>query len=243
VKLGGTDGRRLWSRFFAGASCTGSLGAAAVAPDGNVWVTGSGQGCAFAGATGPASVENTVFASFTSTGAPRSAGWLRGAANVPRALAAAPDGAIYLGGYGDGVVDFDPGPGEETRELMIQQTSVDLFVVKLSPAGEFRWVHTIPTLPLIALAARPDNGVLILGGPRDPVAAGPLGNLVVKLESDGTPAWTVSTGDTGVGPNSLAAGPTGFAVAGAADHAANYAPAPAVDQVPADVTFLSRFAD
>lgn len=243
VKLSGTDGRRLWSTVLTGTSCSGSLGATTVSADGNVWAAGNAQGCAFAGSTGPADLENTVVASFTPAGAPRSAGWLRGGPNAPRAIAAAPDGSIYVGGYGDGVIDFDPGPGEETRELMVQDASVDLFVVKLSPAGAYRWVHTIPTLPLIDLAARPDDGVLILGGPRDPVGMGPLGNLVVKLESDGTPAWTVSTGDTGVGPNGLATGASGFVVVGAADHAANYAPLPAVDLIPAGVTFLSRFAD
>jgi hypothetical protein len=245
VKLGGADGRRLWASTFTGTSCNGMLNAAAVSSDGDVWVAGLAQGCTFAGSAGPTSQGNTLVASFTPAGAPRSAGWLRGAYNAPTAIAASPDGAIYVGGFGTGVIDFDPGAGEETRELMNQPGPADLFVVKLSAEGAFRWIHTIPALPLIALAARPDGGVLLLGAPQTPadVETVQLGSLVVELESDGTPAWTVATGDEGVRPNSLAVGPNGFAIAGASTRAANYAPLPAVDQRPAGVTFLSRFAD
>jgi hypothetical protein len=245
VKLGGADGRRLWLTTFTGASCHGGLDAVTVSPDGDVWVTGSAESCTFAGSTGAAFVGNTLVASFAPSGAPRFAGWLKGDANVPRGIAAAPDGSIYVTGYGDGVVDFDPGPGEETREVMVQTTSVDLFVVKLSALGEFRWVHTIPTLSPLDLVTRPDNGVLVLGAPRDPRPddASSLGTLLVKLESDGTPAWTVATGSTGVSPTGIAGGPTGFAVTGAAEKSASYAPAPAVDTLPSGIMFLSRFGD
>jgi hypothetical protein len=127
----------------------------------------------------------------------------------------------------------------------VQTTSVDLFVVKLSALGEFRWVHTIPTLSPLDLVTRPDNGVLVLGAPRDPRPddASSLGTLLVKLESDGTPAWTVATGSTGVSPTGIAGGPTGFAVTGAAEKSASYAPAPAVDTLPAGIMSLSRFGD
>lgn len=245
VKLGGADGRGLWVTTFEGATCNGVLGAATVSPAGDVWVAGTEEDCVFAGSSSPSSVQNTIVASFAPSGAPRFAGWLKGDYNAARGIAAAADGSIYVLGYGNGGVDFDPGPGDETREVSIQATSVDLFVVKLSAAGQFRWVHTIPTLSPIDLVTRPDDGVLLLGGPRhpDPSDGGPIGTLVVKLESDGTPAWTVATGSAGVSPTGIAGGADGFAVAGAGEQSANYAPLPAVDTLPAGIMFLSRFAD
>ena len=50
-------------------------------------------------------------------------------------------GNIYLSGYFSGTVDFDIGPG--VTSVTSNNTSFDIFVMKLSPSGSLLWVRTI----------------------------------------------------------------------------------------------------
>lgn len=50
------------------------------------------------------------------------------------------DGNVYITGYFDETVDFDPGAGEF---LLTSQGSGDIFIVKLNSDGEFIWARSI----------------------------------------------------------------------------------------------------
>lgn len=57
-------------------------------------------------------------------------------------VSTASDGSIYLTGYFNGTLDFDPGPG------IFEMTSIgndDLFVLKLSANGDFVWAESLGT--------------------------------------------------------------------------------------------------
>lgn len=57
------------------------------------------------------------------------------------ALASDPLGNVYVTGYFQGTADFDPGPG--TFNLNSSNISEDIFVLKLSPSGNFLWAKSM----------------------------------------------------------------------------------------------------
>ncbi|HEY4187176.1 MAG TPA: hypothetical protein VGP07_19020 [Polyangia bacterium] len=238
VKLDGDDGTYLWSRTFDGLAHPLVSRAAAVAPDGNVWVVGE------------LGLE-AVIASFTPAGVVRfdevlPNGVDSDGGSSARGVVAAADGSIYVGGDGSGVVDFDPGAGTASHLLVGDDVVGATFVLKLAANGEFQWVKTLPKLGFIALAAPPSGGVIIETVPHLPVSGTVAGIFLAKLESDSTPAWSLSFGGPLVAPDDIAVGLSSFFVSGSTDGVGppnDFDPGPGVDPVPGGVTFLSRFAD
>ncbi len=55
-----------------------------------------------------------------------------------RDMTVAPDGSVFIAGYFEGVVDFDPGPGVDVQS----SPGSGSFVVKLTRDGDFAWSRT-----------------------------------------------------------------------------------------------------
>jgi hypothetical protein len=79
-------------------------------------------------------------------------------------------GNLYLAGYFQGTVDFDPGAGVHLVAGLGTGGAADGYVLSLTPAGDFRWV-----VPISALIAGDMNFCIASG---------------ISLASDGT-IWTV----------------------------------------------------
>ena len=108
------------------------------------------------------------------------------------------------------------------------------FVLKLDGNGLFRWVSTLPDIPINSLAGAPDGGV-IAGANSD-------GALVTRLNADGLGVWTFTTGGDSATVRSLAAAGGSFAIAGQTSGAsADFNPGPELDIVFGGSVFLSRF--
>ena len=73
------------------------------------------------------------------------------------------DGNIYITGYFEGTVDFDPGAGTETRT---STNVIDVFVLKLDADGNFLWVRQYgSTVISEGLGVQVDNnGDVLVGG-------------------------------------------------------------------------------
>lgn len=74
-----------------------------------------------------------------------------------------PDGAVFLAGYFEGSVDFDPGPGEF---FLNSAGDVDVFIAKYTPQGELVWAYRIGNEDVnvvSGLALGPDGGLYICG--------------------------------------------------------------------------------
>ena len=59
--------------------------------------------------------------------------------SLPRDMTVDAVGNVYLTGYFEGEIDFDPGPGVQLRH---SEGSYDIAVLKLDPDGNFLWVQT-----------------------------------------------------------------------------------------------------
>jgi hypothetical protein len=118
------------------------------------------------------------------------------------------DGYVYVTGVFQDTVDFDPGAGIEE---LISTSSDDIFILKLSPAGNLVWVKQVSGLSYSmsnAIAIDPWGNVLTTGWFNattdfDPSAGtfsmSPLGStdiFVSKLDSAGNFKWAVSLGGT-----------------------------------------------
>jgi len=117
-------------------------------------------------------------------------------------LASDSDGNLVLSGDFGGTVDFDPGPGVDSRSLIGR----DLFLTKLTSDGSYVWTKTFGgsgnDLGASVACDRDDNilmtGVFRGAGDFDPgpdadwhVSAGPFGDIfLTKFEPDGTYVWT-----------------------------------------------------
>jgi len=237
VKLAGRDGARVWSTTLDTLTFDNVVRAAAVSPDGNVWLAGDFD-------------LSPVITSFTPEGTvrfetalpigPDSGGSARG-------IAAAADGSIYVGGDGAGVIDFDPGTPTASRTLAATGDQVTTFILKLAADGSFRWVATWPLSNFLGLTPSADGGVLVAGRAREPSTTVDLaGTVLGKLAKDGTPAWTFFTGGPFAIANDLAAGPSTFVVAGSTDQGGltgDFDPGAGVDPAPAGISYLSRFSN
>lgn len=236
VKLSGADGTRVWSKTLDTLTYNNAVRAAAVSPDGNVWLAGDFD-------------LSPVITSFTPAGTVRfetALPIIGDSSGNARAIAAAADGSIYVGGDGAGTIDFDPGTSMALRTLQATSDDVSTFVLKLAADGSFRWVATWPLLNFLGLAASADGGVLVAVQEVEPSTTVDRKSPVLgKLASDGAPAWTFSSGGPFSYASDLAAGPTTFVVAGSTDPGGlpgDFDPGPGVDPAPPGVTYLSRFS-
>ena len=137
----------------------------AVAKDGNVWATGSavaGVGCTIPPVPPPGPVDgqhDALLVRLSPAGDTLSVqtfGNLRDDNGF--AVAASPDGSMYLGGTGTGEIVFDPGPPSVHRFLAGGD-----FVLKLSASGGLIWVRVLNGPNLSSIAATSDGGVLAAG--------------------------------------------------------------------------------
>jgi hypothetical protein len=246
IKLRGTDGTRLWATSTLELNPPTVPRAATVAPDGNVWLAGEYDGTQMTTATiasyTPAGVLRFMHA-FDGSGASSGSNGL--------AVGAAADGSIYVGGTGVGMIDFDPGPGTALRQLVADTDEFGnsvgsaTFVLKLAADGTFRWVQTIANVSLRAFALRPGGGVIVAGAIPVPGGMGGISSvLLTRVDSDSTPAWSISFGGPDSGLTDLTAGASTIDAVGITANPVDLEPGPAVDMTPAGAaSFLMHFAD
>jgi hypothetical protein len=132
------------------------------------------------------SAENKGFVlKLTSAGAFAWVSTFRGASSgfdLSRQLNVAVDGTggVSVGGWYDGTVDFDPGPGTYT----LPAGNGTGFVVRLTAStGAFVWAQALTT-PVLGLTADAAGNVYATGGSRP----------VVKLNADGSFGWVETIG-------------------------------------------------
>jgi hypothetical protein len=149
-------------------------------------------------------------------------------------LAASPDGAMYLLGYGGGgQTILDPGPPPIQRWLPPNGGSS--FILKLDAGGKLVWVSLINGPYLNTIAATADGGVLAEG------VGGDVGSFVTRLTAAGASVWSFALGGDSTGLLFISSGSGFFLVSGASSGTADFDPGPAIDPVFGDITFVSRF--
>jgi hypothetical protein len=250
VKLAHDDGHELWADTLSGAACAAFVQAISMSADGNVWATGDvGSGCTFGGVAAPPSSSEdsaTLIASVTPGGAVD--GLWSIDAGTGQSIAGASDGSIYLGGFVSGVsaVDFDPGPGVVSHTIPPDGANPDDsdltgYVLKLGADGKFGWVQTTARVSIVGLAADDDGGVIALGQPVPDVNR-TIAIVMTKLSADMSTQWSLSFPGTDAAALSIAAGTSTFAIVGGTVGSFNVAPAPAVEDLTTNTSFLSRYS-
>lgn len=235
------EGKLSWVQTVDSGGCLPPPVSIARATDGAVWVLGDGTAggtCPLPGG-GSASSSGAFIAAFEPDGSPRGSWGVGGPSGsiATHSIAAGPNGSVYVGGGGSGIVDFDPGPG--TARLLLGTSQGGGFILKLGPDGSYLWAQTIPGAEVSAVAAAPDGGVLGLGQiPGLAFIASPADVFVTKLDADGTAGWTFSSGEI---PGTVVSGATSFVVTGSnSDAESDMDPGPGVDTV-GGALYLSRF--
>jgi hypothetical protein len=239
-----------WAHTLGGDACeSAEVDGVALGADGASWFAGVIQGtCTFDGGAvadaGVAQTDSAMFiASMTTNGEVRGLWIFAGHFDVT-SMSAAPDGSVYVGGAvsapvpGQGaVVDFDPSPAVAAHALGADETSN--FVLKLDQSGAFRWVHLLSDdLPVTALAATPDEGVLVAGGPH----AVPVGMFILKLDADQNEDWRLFAGGSTTTPSAVLVGDKEFIVAGTQTTPGDFDPSAGVDRFQGVLSFVSRYA-
>lgn len=130
-----------------------------------------------------------------------------GANVVPSWAQADSAGNIYICGNLRETADFDPGPG--TANLTATPTTLDGWVARYSPTGDFDWVrglHSPADVTMLPLA--PDDAGVCAGGTfvgtvdLDPGQGSALHSantgsaFIVRLDAAGDYQWSVNFGDT-----------------------------------------------
>jgi hypothetical protein len=199
------------------------------ATDGAIWILGDGGACPDAG----------FIAAYEPDGASRGYWGFGGpdASIWPHAIAAGPNGSVYIGGGGWGISDFDPGPAE--ARLLLGTPYIGGFILALGSDGRYRWAQPIAGGEVHAVAGAPDGGVIGLG------QFGAIGTqadvFVTKLDADGTAGWTFSSGEI---PGTVVSTATGFVVTGSnGNYDSDMDPGPGIDTVGGTTLYLSRFND
>jgi hypothetical protein len=222
-----------WVQTISNRDCHTQLWSLAVATDGTVWGvgwTGTGPMCDDLPPSGPGS--EPLIAAYSAAGDARGV-WELPPSQFPAygsAVAAGPNGSVYVGGQASGLIDLDPGSGVATRWAGPSQSG---FVEKLAPDASLLWAQSLPGISVNGLAATSDAGVLIGG-------AGPNA-VVAKLGSDGAADWTFATGGPSGSADSVAARGSSFSVAGASQGSGDFDPGPGTQLFDGDIRFLSRF--
>jgi hypothetical protein len=165
-----SEGQLLWARTWGGYVV--ELGSVAVDGQGNAYVTG-GFGGTVDFDPGPAidyrTPDPTYTGVFLSKFDPSGnllwvQTWYATALFESRSVGVDSSGSIYLTGYFNFTVDFDPGPAVDNRT---SHGAGDAFLVCLDSSGSFRWVRTwggtYPDRPS-AIAVDRLDGIYITGG-------------------------------------------------------------------------------
>ncbi len=144
-----TDGNFVWAKRIGGTLADQAFGIA-VDGSGNVYTTGTFRGTAdFNPGTGAFELTSAggtdIFISKLAANGDfawaKSIGGVSTLGDGGRAIAVDGSGNVYTTGYFRGTVDFDP--GEETYNLVTANTSTDIFISKLTTAGDFVWAKRI----------------------------------------------------------------------------------------------------
>jgi hypothetical protein len=234
VKLDGS-GNYLWARTSAGSACSDSVSALAVARDGVVWAGGSGT-CGF-DPVAPGNIPGAMLGGFnTVSGSVRASYFFGSSGEVINGVAIAPDGSLYAVGPFSGPCDFDPGVGVVERRPLGPTPSG--FILNLGPDGAFRWVQTITEGAFNAVAVMNDGSIVAVGNGQTGVWNG---MLVLRWKGDHAPASSFVAGSVGTFPSIVAAGATGFIVAGINDVSGDFDPGAGTDIVIGGVSFVSRY--
>jgi len=224
-----------WVQSFDNGTCQSSLTSVAAATDGAVWSVGSigtGPGCTLASVMDVYSSQ-ALIATNGPAGEARGM-WTLGTGTLQvdaESIVAGPSGSVYVGGATSGLVDFDPGTSVAARWVGGWPGG---FILKLGAGASFLWAEPIADMPMLGLAGTADGGVLGVGMSN--------GAIVTRLHSDGTPAWTFTSGSTATSARRVAARGTTFAVAGFSSGSGDFDPGAGIDIVFGDIVFLSRFA-
>ncbi len=233
----------VWANLFDNGACEATLVSVAVAKDGNIWATGTaaaGVGCTIPPVPPPSLNDpqlDVLLVRLSPAGdtlSVRTFGNLRNDYGV--ALAASPDGSMYLGGNGSGEIVFDSGPPAVKRWLAGGD-----FVLKLTASGGLIWVRVLNGPYLNSIAATSDGGVL----------AGALGAdggaFVTRFTAAGGSVWTFEVGkmfeDPTMGAAALSISSAGnaFIIGGSNDGTTDFDPGPAIDPVFGNLSYVSRF--
>jgi hypothetical protein len=247
LKLAAADGAEVWAKTFDGDNmCRSMLESVATSSDGTIWTTGLlGETCSLAGQAAPvgSGAMAAAIAAFTPDGTPGGLWSIPGGDAV--AVAASPDGFIYVGGSIAGVsmTDFDPGPGVANRMVSPGASDPTGFVVKLGPGAAFQWVQTTSRISTTALGATDDGGVIVVGQPVSD-AAQTTAFTVTKRDADSRSPWGIMLPGTGSVATGVSAGRATFVVTGFTDTGGvmDLDPGPGVDSVLGGSTFVSRFS-
>jgi hypothetical protein len=193
-------GQLLWTGVWGSewAEDDGDMGyAAAVDPDGDVYVTGFFTDQAdFDPGPGVdmmyADAEQDVFLSkFDSSGqylwARHWGGSWHSRDNIGNSLAVDHQGNIAVVGSAGSDCDFDPSPGTDIFP------SEGMFVSQFNSAGDFQWARSWPEQDVYDVTIGPDNSLFLCGyfkhtddaDPTEGVDIWPGGGLILKLTSDG----------------------------------------------------------
>jgi hypothetical protein len=225
-----------WVQTIGSLDCHTEVWGLAAGTDGTVWGagwTGTGPACETLAGGGPGS--EPLIVAYSATGDARGVWELPPASTQSPAyafaVAAGPNGSVYVGGQASGLIDLDPGLGVAMRWAGPSQSGG--FLAKLAPDASLLWAQGLPGLSVSSLAATGDGGVLIGGYGANAVVA--------KLGSDGTPDWTFATGGPSGSADSVAARGGSFAVAGASQGSGDFDPGAGTQIFDGDLRFLSRF--
>lgn len=113
------------------------------------------------------------------------------------------DDNIYLAGYFNDTLDFDPGP---FVHYAFGNKASNMFVLKLDNNGDFAWVYTLSAGNMSSIKDLEVNaqGIYLGGNFTDTLFAqdtlisnGSNDGFVMKLDPNGTPQWMQRFGNTG----------------------------------------------
>ncbi|MCC6551596.1 MAG: hypothetical protein IT372_01070 [Polyangiaceae bacterium] len=196
-------GPHLWSRSYGGGANQGAT-AVAVDPAGSVIITGVFWGDLAVGDAPDLELvskgqSDGFVIKLDAMGEPIWARRFGDAGNHQAGTAVAVDGQsnVLLAGWFKGELDMDD----------LQSTGeTDVFIAKLSPAGDVLWGRVAPSTnagKALGLAADGAGNVVVTGsfrtsikiGPDTHTTAGDKNIIVAKLDDNGTPIWSRSFGD------------------------------------------------
>jgi hypothetical protein len=209
-----SSGDFVWAKSIGGAA--GDLGTfITLDTDGNIYTTGFFNGTIDfdpgAGTSNLTSAGNDIFISkLDSSGDFVWAKSIGGTGtDQGQSLVFDTDGNIYITGYFNDTVDFDPGAGTSN---LTSAGSNDIFISKLDSSGDFVWAKSIGgtgTDQGQSMVLDTDSNIYVTGffnstvdfdpgaGTSNLTSAGSHDMFISKLDSSGDFVWAKSTGGTG----------------------------------------------
>jgi gliding motility-associated-like protein len=214
IALRAQNGSFKWARQMGGGSSSGSGSSITLDKWGNVYTTGSFSGTIdFDPGPGVYNLtsmgrQNIIISKLDSSG---NFLWAKQMGKTGDAAGASivldSSGNIYITGYFNSTVDFDPGPG--TYELTSFGGDGDIFVIKLDAAGNFMWAKQMGGIygdQGFSIALDKFRNIYITGEAEGEVDFDPgpavyeltsWGHFVSKLDNSGNLVWAKIMSATG----------------------------------------------